>query len=162
MVATVDKTRLRKSAEKRTISVAVAHLKFSDITGQGTADINQLFNLPKNALIVDSGVVVDTVANGSITVNFGFDGGTELGSALDIHTAVGYKQVAEAIATLTLTEGTPNTLSAGTVTKAPRLLTGTGKTVTAVFSAVPTAGEWRFIVEYIEYTLGNGDLTNYS
>lgn len=161
MVATVDKTRLRRNNQKRKISCAVAHVKFSDITGQGTADINQLFKLPANCLIVDAGVMIDTVANGSITVGLGFDGGTELLAAADIHTATGYKQTTEAIASLTLVEATPNTLSAGTVTKSPRILTGTGKTVTAVFSAVPTAGEWRFIVEYIEYTLADGELTNY-
>lgn len=153
-----DISRLGKNAQKKTISVSSANVKFGDVVGTTT---HQLFKLPPNALIVDAGIVIDAVANGSITVDFGFDGGNELGNDIDIHTAVGYKQVAESLASLTLTEGTPNTLSAGTVTKSPRILTGTGKTVTAVFSADPTAGEWHFIVEYIEYTLSNGQLTNY-
>lgn len=149
-----DITRLRKNAEKKTISVASAMVKHSDVAG---TTLQELFNLPPNCLIVDSGVVVEEAGQTSLTVDFGFDGGNELGNDLDID-GTGYVQVAEAIAALTLTEGTPNTLSAGTVTKSPRILTGTGKTVTAKFSADPTAGVFHFIVEYIEYTLGNGKL----
>ena len=169
-------SRLKKYAEKKTISVSAAQLTFDGITG--TTD-HQLFQLPPNCLIVGSGVVVDTEANGAITVDFGFDGGAELGDTLDINAATGYISDADVstvttltgtVTALTLTEGTPNTLDsgtvalssgAGTVPKAPRIVTGTGKTVTATFSAEPTAGDFTFIVEYIEYTLGNGNLTNY-
>lgn len=176
-MTTTDLTRLHDFAHKKTVSVSAARVLYSNVVSTNTL---QLFKLPPKALIVAAGVVVDTVANGAITVNFGFDGGTELGSALDIHTAVGYKQSTEVstvttltgtVTDLTLTEGTPNTLSsgtvaltsgAGTVVHAPRILTGTGKTVTAVFSAGPTAGDFTFVVEYIEYALKSGaGLTNY-
>lgn len=213
-MTTTDLTRLRKYAEKKSISVSAAQVKFGDVVSTNTL---QLFKLPPNALIVSAGVVVDTVANGAITVDFGFDGGTELGSALDVHTAIGYKQATQAVAltsgaltgtvttltgttaltsgaltgnltsgtvsggnlvanlamtgtvttltgTCTLTSGaltgTVTTLT-GTATPAPRITTLTGKTVTAKFSAGPTAGDMTFIVEYIEYAKGNGDLTNY-
>lgn len=154
----VDITRLRKNAEKKTISVSSAEINASDV---GATTLQELFLLPANAVIVDAGIVVETAGQSGLTVDFGFDGGNELGNDIAI-SSTGYKQVAESIASLTLTEGTPNTLSAGTVTKSPRILTGTGKSVTATFSADPTAGKFHFIVEYIEYKLGNGKLTNYS
>lgn len=155
---TTDLTRLRKSYEKKQVNVSCAHIKFGDIV---STNIHQLFKLPKDALIIDAGVIVDTAANGAITVDFGFDGGTELGAAIPI-TTTGYKQVALATALTsgTVTAGVVANL-AGTATKAPRILTGTGKTVTAVFSAGPTAGDFRFLVQYIEYKLSNGELTNY-
>ena len=175
-MTTTDITRLHKHAQKKTVSVSAANVLFGDVVSINTM---QLFKLPPNALIVAAGVVVDTVANGAITVNFGFDGGIELGNALDIHTGVGYKQDKEVSTVTTLTgtltgitlnEGTPNTFNAGTValtsgagtvTHAPRILTGTGQIVTAVFSAGPTAGDFTFVVEYIEYKLGCGNMTNY-
>lgn len=84
------------------------------------------------------------------------------------------------VTSLTLEEGAPNTLTSGTVgltngagtctltsgagtaVKAPRILTGTGKNVTAKFSEDPTAGDFTFIVEYIEYALKNGQRTSYT
>jgi len=153
-----DLTRLRKNAENKIMEIASAEINFADVSSTA---LQKLYNLPKNGLIIDAGIVVETAGQGGLTVDFGFDGGTELGSAIAISTT-GYKQVALPIATLTLTEGTPNTLSAGTVTKAPRLLTGTGKNVTAKFSAAPTVGKFYFIVQYIEYTVGNGHFMSFS
>lgn len=152
-----DITRLRKFAEKKRYQVAAATVKHTDV---GSTALQELFNLPGNALITDACVVVKTAGQSSLTVDFGFDGGNELGNDLDID-GTGVVSVPLNILALTLTEGTPNTLSAGTVTKAPRLDTGTGKTVTAKFSADPTAGEFVFIVEFIEYDLGNGEYMNY-
>lgn len=152
-----DLTRLRKFAEKKTYSVSAANVKHTDVAG---TTLQELFKLPPNCLIVDATVVVVAAGQGSLTVDFGFDGGNELGNDLDID-AISVVSVPESLLALTLTEGTPNTLSAGTVTKSPRIATGTGKTVTAKFSADPSAGEFVFIVEYIEYTLSNGQLTNY-
>lgn len=153
----VDVTRLRKNAEMKKLSVASALIKHGDVSSTAA---QLLYNLPANALIIDAGISVDVAGQSGLTVDFGFDGGNELGNDIAI-SSTGYKQVALAIATLTLTEGTPNTLSAGTVTKAPRILTGTGKAVTATFSADPSAGEFHFIVQFIEYTVGNGEFMNY-
>lgn len=153
-----DLTRIRKNAELKVLSVAAATVKHTEVAA---ATLNELFNLPANCLIVDAGIIVDVAGQGGLTVDFGFDGGNELGNDIAI-SSTGYKQVANSIAALTLTEGTPNTLSSGTVTKSPRILTGTGKEVTATFSADPTAGEFTFIVQFIEYTVGNGQFMNYS
>lgn len=136
-----DLTRLKKFAEKKTYSVAAAR-----VTHDMVADtaLQELFELPADCLIVDACVDVKTAGQALLTVDFGFDGGAELGNDLDIDGA-GVVSVA---------------LSGGV--KAPRIDTGTGKTVTAKFSADPTAGDFVFIVEYIEYELGNGKLTNYA
>lgn len=153
----VDITRLRKNAEKKTISVSAAELRHGDVSSTA---LQEIFKLPANSLIVSAGVQVDVASQGGVTVDFGFDGGTELGAALAV-SSTGYKQAAAPITTLTLAAGTPNTLVSGTVASAPRIPTGTGKTVTAKFSADPTAGLFYFIVEYIEYTLGEGAYTNF-
>ena len=141
-----DITRLRKNAEKKTVSVASAEILHSDVGGTA---IQELFNLPGNSLIINAGVVVEAAGQASLTVDFGFDGGNELGNDLDID-GTGY--VAAGIAV----SGNAETLAL-----APRILTGTGKTVTAKFSADPTAGKFHFIVEYIEFTLGNGKMMSY-
>ena len=133
----VDVTRLRKNAEKKQISVSSAEIRHTDV---GSTALQELFKLPPNCLITNATCFVETAGQASLTVNFGFDGGTELGSALAI-SATGAKGTALAIAS--------------------RIATGTGKLVTAVFSADPTAGVFHFIVEYIEYTRGNGEYTNF-
>jgi len=133
-----DLTRKYKNNEKKTYSVMAARVKHTDVA-TGT---NELFTLPPNCLIVDAAIVAEVAGQASLTVDFGFSGGNELGNDIDI--------AQTGVDTVALVSGA----------KAPRLLTGTGKTVTAVFSADPTAGEFIFLVEYIEYTKGCGDLTN--
>ena len=151
----VDITRLRKNAEKKTLSISSAEIRHGDVSATTS---QELFNLPANCLIVDAGVVVEVAGQGGLTVDFGFDGLAELGDDLAL-SSTGYVDTPFDVTTLVLADGTPNTLTSGTVAKTPRLLTGTGKTVTAKFSADPSAGIFHFIVEYIEYTLGNGNLT---
>ncbi len=153
-----DLTRKRKFNEKKTLSTAAARVKHTDVADTTS---HELFNLPPNAVIIDAMVNVEVAGQGSLTVDFGFSGGDELGDALAID-ATGVKTTALDIAALTLTEGAPNTLDSGTVTPAPRLATGTGKNVTAKFSADPSAGEFVFIVTFIEYDLGCGDLLDYT
>ncbi len=179
-MTTTDLTRSKRNAYKRQINASVAHVLFGDVVSTNT---HNLFNLPANCLIVNAGVLVKVVANGAITVNFGIAGGTDFGSALDVHTSTGWKQTAPAIAltsgalTGTLTSGLVSgattvvqnlnltgtvTSLVGTETVYPYLDTGTGDLVTAIFSAGPTAGEFYFIVEYIEYSQVTGDMTNYT
>ena len=131
-----DLTRLRDFAEKKTISVSAARLLHSDVAG---TTLQELFNLPEKCLIVDAGIVVDVAGQGGLTVDFGFAGGNELGNDIALD-STGYKQVSLVTA----------------------LTTGTGKNVTAKFSADPSAGDFTFIVEYIEYTLKNGQRTDYT
>lgn len=133
----VDVTRLRKNAEKKQFSVSSAEIRHTDVNNTA---LQELFKLPPNSLITNATVQVETAGQAGLTVNFGFDGGSELGSALAISTT-GPKGTALAIAS--------------------RIPTTTGKTVTATFSADPTAGVFHFIVEYIEYTRGCGEYTNF-
>lgn len=148
-----DLTRLYKNSEKKTVSVSAAMVKHTDV---GDTASNELFKLPPNCVITDAVVVVEEAGQSNLTVDFGFDGGNELGNDLDID---GISVVSVPLVTSTTVTGNAET-AAGTATKAPRIATGTGKTVTAKFSANPTAGKFHFIVSYIEYTKGNGDLTN--
>lgn len=139
-----DITHLRKNMEKKCISVSSAEVRHTDVAG---TTLQELFNLPADCLIVEAGVVVEQAGQTSLTVDFGFDGGNELGNDLDID-GTGYVDVDIAASG-----------NAETIQKAPRILTGTGKTVTAKFSADPTAGIFHFIVMYVEYTRGCGELT---
>lgn len=223
----VDLTRNKKFAEKKTISISAARILHGDVSA---TSLNELFNLPANCLITRAGVAVHSAGQGGLTVNIGFAGGSELGSAIPLD-GTGYfdadavstltdltgtmaltsgagtialtsgagtgviDDLTGVISTLTLNEAQPNTLNAGTITlssaavtntltdltgtgvvadltgtcvltsgagtvvAAPRILTTTGKNITATFSADPTAGDFSFIVEYIEFELGNGNLT---
>ena len=130
-----DLTRYKDFAEKKTVSVSAAQILHSDVAGTA---LQELFNLPEKCLIVGAGIVVDVAGQAGLTVDFGFAGGNELGNDIALN-STGYKQV-----------------SLVTV------LTGTGKNVTAKFSADPSAGDFTFIVEYIEYTLKNGQRTDYT
>lgn len=151
-------THKSKFSEKKTRSVAAVRVTH-DMVATGA---NQLFNLPPNALVVDAAVIVEAAGQANLTVDFGYTGAANaFGNDLDID-GTGVVTVPQAIAALTLTEGTPNTLSAGTVTKSPRILTGTGLEVIATFSEDPSAGTFVFIVEYIEFDKGNGELMNLS
>ena len=136
-----DLTRLRDFAQKKTVSVSAARLKHSDVAD---TTLQTIFNLPEDALIVDAGVLVHVAGQASLTADFGFAGGAELGNDLVLSTT-GYKTG------MPLTEGTPNTSA--------RIPTLTGKDVTVKFSADPSAGEFTFICEYIEFALKNGNLT---
>lgn len=132
-----DLTRMKKYAEKKTVSVSAARIKHGEVADTAQQD---LFNLPPNAIITHAYVDVKAVGQALLTVDFGFDGGNELGNDLDINGPVG--------------------VVGGELTTA--LATGTGKKVTAKFSADPSAGDFVFVVQYIEYDLGNGQLTNYN
>ncbi|PIR06689.1 MAG: hypothetical protein COV55_02950 [Candidatus Komeilibacteria bacterium CG11_big_fil_rev_8_21_14_0_20_36_20] len=156
-----DLRRIRKNYEKKVISVSSANVKHTDVDSTAS---NELFELPANCLIIEAGVQRVVAGQANLTVDFGFDGGNELGDGLALN-GTGYIQDPQAgtIDALTLTEGAPNTLASGTttLTKAPRIPTGTGKTVTAKFSADPSAGEFEFICVYIEFGKNNGEYTDF-
>lgn len=136
-----DLTRKGKFAEKKTRSVASARIEHTDAAGTENLD---LFTLPENAVIVDAFVIVEVAGQTGLTVDFGYDGGNELGNDIDIDDTTGAVKPVKSATTVPL-----------------QLLTGTGKNVTAKFSADPTAGRFVFVVEFIEYDLGNGMLMNY-
>ena len=130
-------TRLGKNAEKKTSSVSAINITHDQIT----TGANEIFVLPDNCLITDVYCLTKVAGQTGLTLDLGFDGSNQLGDDLDIDN----------------TGVTSNFHSSYTA-----LDTGTGQTVTATFSADPTAGEFDIIVEYIEYTKGCGDLTNYA
>lgn len=150
-----DLTRTKHFNEKKTHSVACAVVTFDQVPD---TNLVELFNLPERCLIIDAWVIPEVAGQANLTADFGFAGGNEIINDVDIDdTAV--KQAP--YATSVTVSGEAQTVTTGTV-KNLNLTTGTGKNVTAKFSAKPTAGRFAFIVEYVEYTLGNGNLTNYS
>lgn len=152
-----DLTKKKNFAQKKTLSVAAARVTYDMVD---STNFNELFHIPPNALVVEVSMVTKTAGQGSLTVDFGSTLNEDL--LLDevaADAAAGtVTSTALSIAALTLTEGTPNTLSSGTVTKSPRIDSGTGLVLGASFSAQPTAGEWVFVVQFIEYDLANGQL----
>lgn len=137
----VDLTKVTKNAQKKTLSVSSAVL-----VGGSTAALNggsyvnttsnyDLFRIPANCLITDAYVVVEGAGQANLLADIGFDGGAELINDADIDAVSVVKD-------------------AGI-----KLASGTGKLVTAKFSAAPTTGRFVVIVEYTEYGVTNGNLT---
>jgi len=135
-MATVNLTRNGKNAEKKNVCVATATVTSADIPG---TDNYELFTLPADCVIIGATVYPETAGQATLTADLGYAGGTELGANLDLDdTAV----KGGALSTY--------------------LATGTGKTVTLKPDAAPTAGKFHVMVEYIEYTRGNGEYSEYS
>lgn len=136
----VDITRLRKNAEKKTVSVSATRVLAADVVDN---TLHYVFRVPANALIINAGVLVKEASQAAVTMDLGVDGDASLGSALAV-SATGFKGTA---------------VAAGP--QAPRVDSGTGLAISVKFSAKPTQGVFIPIVEYIEYDMGNGDYTNY-
>lgn len=129
----------KKHNEKKTITHVAAVVDHADVNG---AAFNELFNIPGRCLITRAYAVNEVNGQATLTADLGFKGGTE----------------AELLDNADL-DGTPGVVKGDLTTP---IWTGTGKTVGVKFSTDPTAGRFVFIVEYIEYTLGNGKLLNYA
>lgn len=125
-----DLTRKSTFSQKKGVCVASAR-----ITHDMVADtaLNTLFNLPENAIITDAFVVVEAASQAGVTVDFGYDGGSELDNDASV-------------------------ASVAVIKTELALNTGTGKAVSAKFSAAPTAGTFVFVVEFIEFDLATGPL----
>lgn len=136
-----DLKKVSKFNQKKTRSVSSATLVGGSSAaldgGAYVADTatQELFTIPANSLITDCYIVVEEAGQGSLTADIGYAGSNELFNDADIDAVSVVKD-------------------AGI-----KLATGTGKTITAKFSAAPTQGRFHVIVEYIEYTLSNGDFT---
>lgn len=139
-MATVNLTRLKKRTDKKTISVHASNL-VPVAEGLVGLDINQLANLPPDAAIRDAYLVVNTATQAGVTAELGFAGGSELGTALPCDVA--------------------GHVPGLVVDNTDKVLTLTGKVLTVIFSATPTAGDIDVVVVYDEYTLCNGNLTQY-
>lgn len=142
-----DLTRINKNNEKKTRSVAAALITPDMINN---TDAMELFMLPVRSLITAAYIVREVAAN-AITLDVGFSGGQELFNDAALN-ATGVLSTN----TLALTG------NAESVTPGIALQTTTGKTVTLKASGDMTAGRFYVIVEFIEFTLGNGNLMDYS
>jgi len=133
-MATVNLTRKVKNAEKKNICVAAATVAYTDIPG---TDNYELFTIPGDCVITGVRTYAETAGQTGLTADIGYAGGTELKSNADLDdTAPKFDAVL--------------------------LASGTGKTVTIKPDAAPTAGKFHVMVEYIEYTRGNGEYSEYS
>lgn len=141
-MATVNLTRLKKRTEKKTKSISAANVTAADLVDTLALDILQLVEAPADAVLVDAYLIVKTAFDAGITAKVGFDGGAELVAALTAVDTVGFK-------------------AGALVDNTDHLLTGTGKHITLVLSALPTVGELEVVAVYDEPTLGCGNLTNY-
>lgn len=137
-----DLTRKSNFSQKKGVCVASAR-----ITHDMVADtaLNTLFNLPENAVISNSYVVVEVAGQASLTVDFGFAGGDELGDGLALDVTAG------------TVVSTPLVVASSAAAQV-LLHTGTGKAVSAKFSSDPSAGTFVFVVEFTEYDLATGSL----
>jgi hypothetical protein len=136
-MAIVNLTRNGKFAEKKNVSVAAASFTSSDVS---TTDGYELFKLPADCVITSVITYASVAGQTGLTMDLGFsEGGVELGANVDVDdTAVKGGALATALAT------------------------GTGQTVYVSPDAAPTAGTFHVMVEYIEYTRGNGEYAEYS
>lgn len=138
-MVTINKTRMPEAAEKKTRSISSVTLKASDFVGLTAGDTLALFALPEKALIRSAYIVVQSASQASVTAGIGTaPSGTQLGAT----------RALSAVAVVGGAVATP-------------VDTGTGAVVYFTPSAIPTQGEFDVIVEYDEYRLGNGNLTNY-
>lgn len=129
-----NRTNIRDFAQKKSYSVSAASLRTEDFDGTNAIEV---FNLPEKALVTNAYVVADVAGNSGLTLKVDV-GTTAVIAAADVDTL-------------------------GDVSEADtNVVTGTGKTVSVTPSAAVTEGEFAVIVEYVEYTLGTGHLTNYS
>ncbi len=141
-MANTNKTGTRDFAEKKSYSVSAATLRAEDFDGNNPIAI---FNLPEKSLVLSTRIATNEEDGG----NGGF-----------LQVSIGTEQAIQAASIETTGEVT---------TGSTKYLTGTGKQVTVApvtstgaATGAPTEGEFTVIVEYIEYTLGTLNLTNYS
>ncbi len=139
----VDLVKIPFFSKKRVKSVSAAVLVGGSTAALdggayvNTTAVQELFNVPADALITDAYVVPEEAGQAALTCSVGFVGGsgTELINA-------------GAVSTTTVVK------DAGV-----KIPTTTGKKVQATFSAGPTQGRFVVIVEYTEYSKACGDLT---
>ena len=141
-MATQNLTRKNRFNEKREIAVFTAELDYENLMST-SADIYQLFKLPKNSLVTHASAIVRTAFDSatSATLNLGFDGDDSLLAAADLKSVAG-SELNDAI--------TP-------------VVKQTGGVVTAVptYTGATTTGKILVRIEYIEYNKVTGELTEY-
>lgn len=130
-------TNIKDFAKKKTYSVSAAVLDFSDFS---STDVMDVFIIPEKSILMNLMVIPDVLGQASLK--------------LKVDVVVGTTTTAAIAAADVATDKTISTFS----TKTP---TGSGMVVRVTPTAAPTAGRFIITAEYLEYTLSNGDLTNY-
>ena len=136
-MATIDLTRKNGYNKKKVVRISAAEFLATDIPL--AANVYTLFNLPPDALIVQA--YADVIEGSTETAALSIKAGaTEIVAVAD-SSATG------------ITAGDPDPLK-----------TDTGLAVTIATDTDLDTGDGKFnvIVEYIEYELNNGELTNYT
>jgi len=140
-MATINRTREAERSLKKSYSVSSVTLTPEDITAD--LDVLEMFHIPRNSIVTDVNAIIKTSFNPGVALTVEGDLGTTIVmNALDIAAAPGVQ--------------TPSVLKANT---------DTGDFFTleiALAGGLPTVGEVEIIVEYIEYTKNNGELTQLS
>lgn len=129
-----DLTQATDNWQKKTRSVSSAYLDGAVLSTTGTYNV---IELPANCLVTDAYVVKKVAGPANATMDVGYSGGAELINDADLDDLTTVKD-------------------AGI-----KLDTGAGKSVTVKPSADLTTFKGYLVVEYVEYTLKNGMLTNY-
>ena len=129
-----NRTNVRDFAQKKTYSVSSATLYVEDFDGTNAIEI---FNLPEKCLVTNVFTVAEVAGNSGLTLKVDI-GSTTVLAAGDVDTV---NDIAEA---------------------ETNLVTETGKNVKVIPSVAVTSGVFVVIVQYVEYTLNNGTLTNYT
>jgi hypothetical protein len=144
-MATVNLTRKKGFHKKAGISVMVALIDLIN-DAPTSADVYEIAKLPKNSLIIDSQVVVDTASDAATTAtgDFGYVGAASaLGNDLNLKSAAGTSLADNLAAAILLPTG-------GTVIFTP------------TYDGAATVGKVLFIIEYIELDKTNGEFTEFS
>lgn len=131
-MAIINLTRKTDFIKKKNTSVSAARVAFGDIPL--AVDTYQLFNLPADCLITAAYVIPHIAGQATLTIDLNF-GATPLIVNADVDDTAVKKDAGISIDT------------------------GTGGIVTVSPDADPTAGDFTFIVEYIEYDRTNGEFT---
>lgn len=138
-------TRKNRFNEKRKVCVFTAELDYANLLNT-SADVYQLFKLPKEAVVTHASMIVMTPFDSvtSAAADLGFDGDDTLVDGADLKSAANTE------------------LSGGTNAAVPAVKqTGGVVTVVPTYTGATTEGKVLVRIEYIEYNLVTGDLTNY-
>ncbi len=130
----VDLTGIRNFSQKKSYSVSAATLRADDFDVLNSLE---LFNIPEKSVITNVYVVTDVAGDAALTLKVSIGSRTAIAAA---------------------------NVSVSGVSSEVRYnrQSGTGEKVQVTPSKAVTTGDFTIIVEYLEYTLGTGTLTNYS
>lgn len=129
----VNLTRINRAAEKKNVNVSAVKLDFSDIPS--SLDEYQLFSLPANVMVTNIITRIVVASQAGVTCDIGFQGEAFIAK--------------------------PSLDTVGGIAVPTAKDTNTGKVITLKPSAALTQGVFIVMVEYIEYTLNNGEYTNF-